>query len=164
MAQPRSTHHKKLTRKQLKQPDEFLTFIDDAREFLTQNLNQVLISAGVVAAAIAIVTATYYYERHRDTIASDRFYSAMSLLGEKRYKDAEDAFSKLAAAEPRREVGRLARFYSATAYLEENDLPHARDALIAYLAESRDPTFTNLALADLGVVYERMGEYKKAEG
>ncbi len=47
---PPTTHRRKITQKELKAPDEFTTLVDSAREFLVSNLNQVLISAGVVAA------------------------------------------------------------------------------------------------------------------
>ncbi|HEY6420935.1 MAG TPA: tetratricopeptide repeat protein, partial [Candidatus Binataceae bacterium] len=127
--------HRKLSRKELKQPDEFITLFGQAREFFVNNVRQVLISAGIVAGVAAIAIAVYAYERHRDTVASDQFYHALSALNAKQYKDAEDSFAKLVDAEPGRRIGRLARFYLAETYLAENGLPHARDALIDFLAE-----------------------------
>ncbi len=156
--------HRKLRRKDLKEPPEFLSFFSDLQEFVTTNLMQIVLSAAVVLAAALIVVATYYYERHRDHEAAAQFYAGFQALEAKQYKVAEQNFSALSAAEQSRELGRLARFYLATCYLAENDLPHARDALVAYLAEAHDAAFEGLALMDLGVVYERMGDLKKAEG
>jgi tetratricopeptide (TPR) repeat protein len=158
------THHKKISRKELKQPDEFFTFIGEARDFLLDNLRQVIISAAIVLAAALLAIGVYIYERHLDNLAGDQFYAAMSALNQKNYKQAEAGFEKLAQSEPGREVGKLSRFYLGSAYFESGDLNKARDTLVAYLAESRDPVFTNLALTDLAVVYERLGEFKKAEG
>ena len=58
----------------------------------------------------------------------------------------------------------LARFYVASAYIADGDLPDARDSLVAFLAEERDPLFRSLALTNLAVVYERMADWKKAAG
>jgi predicted negative regulator of RcsB-dependent stress response len=161
---PPTTHRRKITQKELRAPDEFTTLIDSAREFLFNNLTQVLVSAGLVVAIAVIVVGVYYYERHRDSLASAQFYSAITALNAGHNKEAEAQFKKLADEEPGRRLGRLARFYIASAYLGDNDLAHARDALVAFLAEEHDPIFTSLALTDLAVVYERMGDWNKAAG
>ena len=161
---PPTTHRRKLTQKELRAPDEFTTLVENARDFLLNNLTQVLISAGVVVAVGAIAIGVYYYERHRDSIASARFYDAITALNAGKNKDAEAQFKQLADEEPGRRLGRLARFYTASAYMAAGDLPNARDALVAFLAEERDPMFRSLALTDLAVVYERMADWKKAAG
>lgn len=161
---PPTTHRRKITQKELKAPDEFTALIDSARDFLVSNLTQVLVSAGIVVAIAAIVVGVYYYERHLDSVASAQFYSAITALNAGHNKEAESLFKKLADDEPGRRLGRLARFYMASAYLADNDLPKARDALVAFLAEEHDPNFTSLALTDLAVVYERMADWRKAAG
>src|SRR5208282_5918591 len=159
---PPTTHCRKITQKELKAPDELTTLVESAREFLVSNLNQVLISAGVVALVGAIVIGVYYYERHRDNLAAARFYSAITALNGGKNKDAEAQFKQLADDEPGRRLGRLSRFYLASAYIADGDLPDARDSLVAFLAEERDPLFRSLALTNLAVVYERMAEWTKA--
>ncbi len=161
---PSTHHHHRLTRKELKQPDEFQTFVENAQEFLIANLRQVIISAVVVLAAAGAVIGVYLYETGRDRAAGDQFYNALSALDAKQYKTAEEQFIKLAEAEPNRRIGKLARFYLGSAYLAENDLPHARDAFVAFIADEHGSTFANLALTNLGVIYERMGDYAKAAG
>jgi tetratricopeptide (TPR) repeat protein len=158
------THHKKISRKELKQPDEFQSFIANAQEFLRTNLQQVIVSASIVLAAGALAVGIYYYEVHRDTIAGDRFYTAIGELNQKNYKQAEADFEKLAQDEPGREVGKLARFYLGTAYFQEGQLEKARDALVAYVPEAKDDLFASMAYQDLGVIYEKMGDLKKAQG
>jgi tetratricopeptide (TPR) repeat protein len=155
--------HRKLRRKELKQPDEFTAFFEDAEEWLFNNLRQVIIAAAVVVVVGLVALGAYSYERYYDHLTAQQFYSAFNALSAKQYKLAEREFMDLAASEPGRELGRLARFYLANCYLAENDLPRARDSLVAYLAEAHDPTFRQLALHNLGVVYEKMGDFKKAE-
>jgi len=161
---PPTTHRRKLTQKELRAPDEFTTLIDNARDFFFNNLTQVIVSAGVVVAVGAIVIGVYYYERHRDTLASARFYDAITALNAGKNKDAETQFKQLADEEPGRRLGRLSRFYLANSYLADGDLPNARDSLVAFLAEERDPMFRSLALTNLAVVYEKMADWKKAAG
>ncbi len=156
--------HRKLRRKELKEPDEFLSFLYDAREFVTGNLTQIAASAAVVVGVAMIAMGVYYYERHRDHLAAAQFYTAFSALGSKQYKTAQQDFTSLAASESGRELGRLARFYLAQCYLAENDLARARDSLVAYLADAHDQAFEGLAMMNLAIVYERLGDLKKAEG
>lgn len=161
---PPTTHRRKLTQKELRAPDEFTTLIDNARDFFLNNLTQVIVSAGVVVAVGAILIGVYYYERHRDTLASAKFYDAITALNAGQNKAAETGFKQLADEEPGRRLGRLSRFYLANSYLADGDLPNARDSLVAFLAEERDPLFRSLALTNLAVVYERMADWKKAVG
>jgi predicted negative regulator of RcsB-dependent stress response len=161
---PPTTHRRKLSQKELRAPDEFTTFVDNARDFFVNNLTQMLVSAAVVVVVGAIVIGVYYYERHRDSIASTRFYDAITALNAGQNKLAETQFKQLADEEPGRRLGRLARFYVASAYIADGDLPNARDSLVAFLAEERDPLFRSLALTNLAVVYERMADWKKAAG
>jgi len=161
---PPTTHRRKISQKELRAPDELTTLVDSARDFLVNNLTQVLISTAVVVVVGAIVVGVYYYERHRDNIASGRFYGAITALNAGQNKPAETQFKQLADEEPGRRLGRLARFYVASAYLADGDLPDARDSLVAFVAEERDPLFRSLALTNLAVVYERMADWKKAAG
>src|SRR5208282_5463202 len=135
---PPSTHRRKITQKELKAPDELTTLVDSARDFLVKNLTQVLISTAVVVIVGAIVIGVYYYERHRDNIASARFYSAITALNAGQNKLAETQFKQLVDEEPGRRLGRLARFYMASAYLADGDLAGARDSLVAFLAAELD--------------------------
>jgi tetratricopeptide (TPR) repeat protein len=161
---PSTPRHYKISRKELKGPDEFQTFIESAQEFFLANLRQLVISVVVVVAVAGVVLGVYMYERRRDRITGDQFYAALGTLNAQQYKRAEGQFSKLAETEPGRRLGKLAGFYLGCAYLGDNDLAHARDALVAFVADEHDATFANLALTNLGVIYERMGEYAKAAG
>jgi tetratricopeptide (TPR) repeat protein len=157
---PRS--QRRLTRKQLRQPDEFLTFFDRLRDFITNNLMQVVVATGVVIVAALLVIVVLWYQQSREQAAGQQFYSGLAALDAKDYKGAEQIFSTLAREEPDRRVGRLARFYLASAYAGQNQFAKARDALAVFVAEFRDPIFVSLALTDLGAMYERLGDLPKA--
>jgi predicted negative regulator of RcsB-dependent stress response len=156
-----STRHK-IKRKELKQPDEFVNFVDSAEQFFLDNWRKLLIALGIVAVFGVAVILTYNYERGLDRATAAQFMSALDALNAGNYKGAEQGLSELAKTEPNRRLGRLSRLYLASAYIGDNQLQKARETLVAFLADEHDPTFANLALTNLAVVYERMGDYKQA--
>ena len=162
MATTRTYH--KITRKELKQPDEFQTFVSNAQEFILGNLRQVIVSASIVLAAGTLAVGIYYYEIHRDNIAGDAFYNAITELNQKKFKQAAADFEKLADNNPGREAGKLARFYLGSAYFQDGQLDKARDALVAYVPDAKDDLFASMAYDDLGVIYEKQGDLDKAKG
>jgi tetratricopeptide (TPR) repeat protein len=155
--------HRKLSRKELKQPDEFTTLVEAAEVYFNTHLGEILAGAAVIAAAIAVVAAIRFYQERRDAAAANGFYQAFTALDTKDYKLAEERFDKLAHDAPGLQVGRLARFYLGTCYLEQNQLSSARDSFRAYLDGEHDPTFGSLAMLNLGVIYERMNQLPEAE-
>lgn len=155
--------HRKLRRKDLKQPDEFTTLVEASQQYLTTHVGEILAGAAVIAAAIAVVFAIRFYQEHRAATAANEFYQAFTALDAKNYKGAEQGFLKLSHDAPGLQVGRLARFYLGTCYLEQNQLASARDAFHDYLAGEHDPMFGSLAMVNLGVVYERLGDLAQAE-
>src|SRR5713226_9433236 len=116
--------HRKLRRKELRQPDEFITFFENLRSFLLDNLVQVIIGACAAIALAAIGVGVYFYTQYRDRLVADQFYEAITALDHKEYKNAETDFSKL--------------------------------------AEDHRPTFKSLALLQLGVAYEDLGQFQQA--
>jgi predicted negative regulator of RcsB-dependent stress response len=161
---PPTTHRRKISQKELKAPDEFTTLVESARDFFINNLTQVIVSSVVVVIAGAIVIGVYYYERYRDNQVAAGFYDAITALNAGNDKLAETQFKQLADEQPGRRLGQLSRFYLASAYIADGDLANARDSLVAFLAQERDPLFRSLALTNLAVVYERMADWQKAAG
>jgi predicted negative regulator of RcsB-dependent stress response len=154
--------HRKLRRKELRQPDEFITFFENLRSFLLDNIVQVIIGACAAIALAAIGVGVYFYTQYQDRLVADQFYEAITALDHKEYKTAETDFSKLAEDHPHASLGRLARFYLAGCYMAEKDPAKARDALNQYLAGDDRPTFKSLALLQLGVAYEDLGQFQQA--
>jgi predicted negative regulator of RcsB-dependent stress response len=154
--------HRKLSRKALKQPDEFLTTLDRLAEFVEHNLARVIIGAVAVVAVIAIVFVASFYSQHRQRITSEQFYTAINALNDKDYAGAAKGFNALAEDDPGSSLGHLAKFYLATTYLAQNQPAKARDELQSYLADSGNRRFRQMALTQVGVANEDLGDYRDA--
>jgi predicted negative regulator of RcsB-dependent stress response len=156
------TPHYKLDRKELKQPDEFITFLDQLGDFIVNNLVRVIIGALAVIALVVVFYVVSFYQDHQRRLASDRFYDALTAFNHQDYKSAEQGFSGLAADNPRQSLGQLARMYLASTYMAENNDKAARAALADYLNGSDQPLYRNMALMELGAADENLGDFKGA--
>jgi len=156
------TSHRKISRKALKQPDEFVSILEWIGDFITANLVQVIIGAIVVIVVIVVAFAGSFYLQHRQRIASEQFYRTINALSDKDYKSAQQGFGTLARNDPGHTLGHLARFYLAVTYLAQNQPAAARSALQKYLAKSGDRWFQQMALTQLGVANEELRDYHDA--
>lgn len=158
-----TTHHRpKIRRKDLKQPDEFMTVAYSVEEFVEQHLTKAIGAALTILVVAAAIFAIYQHRVSVKHQAAEQFYEGFSALQSKNYKGAEQSFSALIADHPSTEAANLARFYRALALLGAGNLAGAREGLEEYIQGAVAPSIHELALMDLGVVYERMGDYAKA--
>ena len=158
-----ATTRPKISRKDLKRPDEFQSAIETARTFAEDHLREVIIGACAIIAIAAVAIGVYFYESRQARTAAYQFSQALTKLEQHHYSAAEDAFRKLAADDPGRPVGKLANFYLASTYLAQEKPAKARDALQSYLAHDDASIFRGTALNNLAVAYEDLGKYKQAE-
>src|SRR5690349_11974892 len=112
----RITHHK-LSRKELKQPDEFVSFIDSASDFLEHNLARVILAAVGLFAVVAVASAIHFYTQHQRRMAAEDFYQAMHALQNNDFKGAQLGFQALSADHPDSELGHLANLYLGSTYM-----------------------------------------------
>jgi tetratricopeptide (TPR) repeat protein len=154
--------HRRVSRKALKQPDEFVSALDWIGDLVSQNLARVIIGAVALVAAVAVAFVASFYSQYRQRIASEQFYRAINALSDRDYQTAQQGFSVLARNDSRRTLGDLARFYLATVYLAQNQASKARDALQDYLAEGPSNLFRQMALTQLGVADEDLRDYRGA--
>ena len=157
MATPR---HPKITRKELKQPDEFITALDWAGDFLADNLVWVIVAVAAVVVAVGLAFGISTYFKHRNDAVAEQFYLGINALSEKNFKSAQQNFGE--AAQHPSTLGLMAQFYLATTYLAQNQPAKARTELQAYLESGRNPLFRQMALTQLGVANEDLHAYTKA--
>lgn len=156
-----ATSHYKINVKDLKQPDEFVTTIDRIGNYLANNLMRVIIGTAVAIVLGAIIFTYFFYRSHVVRATADHFYDALVALNHKDYKTAEEGFESVAHTGSGK-LAHLAPLYAATAYMGDHKPAEARDKLEAFIADSDNHLFKNLAMVQLGVAYEDLGDYKKA--
>jgi tetratricopeptide (TPR) repeat protein len=159
-----ATTHRRLSRKELRQPDEFVTFLDRVWNYVGANLPRIIIGAVAAIVILAIAFSWRFYRQYQSRIAAEEFYRAMTALDRKDYRTAERGFTALAEQHPGHSLGQLAEFYRANTYMAENAPAKARDALQKYLEGRGLQSFRQLALNQLGVAYEDLGDQRKAYG
>ena len=153
-------HH--LNRKELRQPDEFVTFVDQAGDWIVNNLVRAIIAAIAVVIVIVAAVGIHFYIDGRERAAAAQYYRALETLDSHDYKAAAQQFSTLASGYPHTGPGRLARFYVGNALLAENQNAPARDAFQRYLDGEDRPIFREMALMQLGVANENLGNFSAA--
>jgi len=156
--------HRKLSRKELRQPDEFVSALERASEFAADNLPRIIAAVAALVVVIGIGAGYSFYRQHQQLLASDQFYRGINALSDKDYAAAAQNLSALAANSPRSNLGHLAHLYLATTYLAQHQPAKARAELNAFLTHSRQDQFRQLAFVQLGVSDEMLGDYRDAHG
>jgi len=157
-----ATRHK-ISRKELKQPDEFQTIFETAALFFEVHRIEFFIGVAALLGMVVLISAIYFYQAGKTRAAAARFEQAMSELEGRSYDTAEKMLKGLAEDEPGRAVGRLANLYLGIAYLAQKQPDKARDSLQRYLDADDNSIFRGAALDDLAVTYEDLGDFKRAE-
>jgi predicted negative regulator of RcsB-dependent stress response len=153
----------KLSRKELKQPDEFISFLDQAIEYVSHNTTRVIFGAVGLIAILGVVFGVRFYWQHQQRLAAEQFYQAVGALNQKDYKNAASGFAEVASSYPSRDLGRLSRLYLGSTYLDQGEPAKARDALTEFLQNGGPPPFVQLALCQLGAANENLNDFKQAQ-
>jgi len=162
MASTTKPHPHHLSRKELRQPDEFVTLVDSAGDYVANHLGRVIIGVIGLLALILMIVGVRFYFNYQDRQIAEAFYQASTAFDHKEYARARSQFAALAEAHPRSSLGRLSMFYLGNAYMADNEAKPARDAFQKYLAADDRPAFREMALMQLGVADENLADFTGA--
>ena len=154
----------RLTRKDLRQPDEFLTLSRQTMAFVEANRNAVMAAlAGVIVLLLAIV-AYRMISQSREASASATYAEARALLTDKKYGEAAAKFDDVAQRYAGTSYGPLATLERGNALLLANQPSEAAVAYMRFL-ESSPPTpyLRQLANTQLGYAREKLALTDDAE-
>ncbi|MEW6440925.1 MAG: tetratricopeptide repeat protein [bacterium] len=165
---------KKITRREIKEPDEFITLSTRAIEFAREHGREALWAlAGVMVLAVAI-SVWRVHAQNQEKKARELLAESQQLLGAISQEREENASgqNEAAAAEV---LQRLVKDYGGTRaaqtarlllgelYYRQNDFGKAIDTYKAFLDEDGDvPELTALAWESLGYCYEAQENYEEA--
>jgi outer membrane protein assembly factor BamD (BamD/ComL family) len=154
----------RLTRKDLRQPDEFQTLTRQAMTFVEENRNAVMAALGAVIVLLLAIVAYRMISQSREASASGAYTEARALLTEKKYGEAAIKFDAVASQYGGTSYGPLAILERGNALLLADQ---AADAVTAYerFLQSAPPTdyLRQLAHTRLGYAHEKLGKPGDAE-
>jgi tetratricopeptide (TPR) repeat protein len=163
----------RITKKKLKQPDEFITLTERSFIFVRQYLKPIGLTAGVVVLVILAVLVYGWWSRAQEARAAVKFQSAIEL-----YQKAMNASREGTSAEfkgvlqnldellrqlPRTSSGKIALLYKGNIHLRMGEFQEAIQNYEALLGKSGlEKVYASFAMEGLGYAYEGKKEDEKA--
>lgn len=176
----------KISRKQIQQPDEFITWFDRTIDYMRAHSLEAALGVLAVFAVLAIGQGVRYYQQYQRESAIQALTQALMILqsplqneltdqqilsGVKTYPSAQERtaaavakFNQLIHDHPRSPQARQARLYLAGLQRETQDHRAAIESYKAYLQAEANlaPELKVIALMGLGASYFDLGNYQEA--
>lgn len=163
---------RKLSKKKLKEPDEFITLTERAFTFVQNHLKEVVLGTSVVVAIVMALSLYQMWEKRKEAQAQTAFASAMEAY-QKASSDREanaqalkDALGKLDEVSkrfPRTRPGRLSLLYQGNLHLRQGSYDEAIKAFATFRDKGgEDRLFRAFATEGLAYAYEGKKDYAKA--
>lgn len=154
----------KLTRKDLRAPDEFQTLSRQALEFVEQNRTAVTAVLGGLIVILLAVVAFRMISQSREASAARAYAEARALLTDKKYGEAATRFDEVASRYGSTSYGPLAHLERGNALLLADQAAEAVTAYERFLT-SPPPTdyLRQLTHVRLGYAHEKLGQSVEAE-
>lgn len=157
-----ATASRRITRKQLRQPDWFQVGSDYAIEYFTGHKTAVFAAAAGVLVLVAALWSWQSYKETQNVIASREFGRALSLFQNQKYTEAIAVFEKVQGFRWSR-YSVLAHIYLANSYLATNQLDKALNAAErSVVATKPDSLYRQIALVTQAETEEQMKQCKAA--
>jgi len=157
-----ATASKRITRKDLRQPDWFHVTSEKALEYFE---NHKAIVFGAIGAAILVVLGVWSWQSFKErqnVAAAQEFIKAVELYQGTKYAEALSSFEKVQTYRWSRYAS-LAHLYQANIYLAKSDLDKAlSSAQRAVTATKPNTLYRQLALMALASAEERQNQCKAA--
>ena len=153
-----------ISRKELRQPDEFVTFSRQAVAWAEENRTALYLTVGAIVVVLAAVLVYRAVQASAASSAARAYREAHALLDDKKYADAATAFNQVAESYGSTRYGELARLEGANANLLAGQYDAAATGYSRFL-DSGPPTtdLRQLALTRLGNAKEQAGAAEDAE-
>lgn len=153
---------KRLTRKDIRRPDQFFTFAATLLDFSSKHKTSLLALSLLLVATLSGFWLWEFYKTGQNRLASEQYSRALDLYHTGKYHDALAAL-KTVATYRSSNYARFAQIQLANAHIALNELPQAVNVLKGFLAgKNREPFLKQAALVALGHAHELSGNCKEA--
>ncbi|OGP94397.1 MAG: hypothetical protein A2157_12155 [Deltaproteobacteria bacterium RBG_16_47_11] len=167
------TRAKKIIKKRLKEPDEFITLTERAFLFVTHHTKSIAVGAGIVLVLLLSIFFFQKWEMKNEGSA----YQMLNLVMEsyqmvsspyregspQEYKNVLEGLNEVITKFPGTSSGKLAILYKGNAYLRLGEFDEAIKAYEVYLEKAgKERLYRSFAMEGLGYSYEGKKNYEKA--
>ena len=157
-----ATTSRRLSRKELRQPDWFQTVTENAFEFYYRQRVAVYLGIAVVILLLLGIWGWTVFKERQDSMAAQEFGQAMSQYHAGKYREAVAVLGKVQNYRWSR-YSNLAHLYEANAYLALNDFTKATNAAQRFIVGTdQNSLMRQIGLLTLADVEERQSQCKEA--
>jgi predicted negative regulator of RcsB-dependent stress response len=157
-----ATTSRRLSRKELRQPDWFQTVTENAFEFYYRQRVAVYLGIAVVILLLLGIWGWTVFKERQDSMAAQEFGQAMSQYHAGKYREAVAGLGKVQNYRWSR-YSNLAHLYEANAYLALNDFTKATNAAQRFIVGTdQNSLMRQIGLLTLADVEERQSQCKEA--
>lgn len=164
---------KKITKKKLKQPDEFISFTEKAFLFITLHIKKITIGGVLISVVLLSFFLFRMWEKKKEEEAVQKFSVAVEVYqmvsspyregAPADYKNAMERFDEVIKTFPGTSSGRFSLLYKGSLHLRIGELDEAIKAYQAFLQKAgKERLYRLFALEGIGYVYEGKKDYEKA--
>jgi hypothetical protein len=154
---------KRISRKELRQPDEFISTSRRVAEWGRDNPTYVTWGAAGLLAVLLIAGGASWWMESRARRANQQFYGAIELYRAEQWNEAYDGFSTLADDLGGTDYGKLARIYAARSAAKVDKPAEAISFYEGFLANGpHTAALEQLARFEMAAVLRKTGDVDRA--
>jgi predicted negative regulator of RcsB-dependent stress response len=153
---------KRLSRKELRQPDWFQTATENAFELYAEHRGTVFLGIGAIIIVLLGIWGWKAFKERQDAMAAREFGQAVTLYHTEKYREA---LAELEKVQTHRwsKYANLAHFYEANSHLALNDIAKAKNAAQRFIVGTNpNSLLRQLGLISLATIEERNSQCKEA--
>jgi len=167
------TSTKKIIKKKLKEPDEFITLTERAYLSVTHHAKSIAVGAGIVLVLLSFIFFFQKWENKNAENAYQMFNSVVETYqmvsspyregSPQEYKNVIERFNEVITKFPKTPGGKLAVLYKGNIHLRLGEFDEAIKAYESYLEKAgKEKLYRSFAMEGLGYSYEGKRDYEKA--
>jgi len=164
---------KKITKKKLKQPDEFLSLTEKSYLFIGQHIKKIAIAAILVLVLFLSFFLYRMWDQKKEDEANQKFILALEAFqmvsspyregSPAEYKKVLEAFDEVIKTYSRTSSGRLSLIYKGGIHLRLGEFDEAINAYDGFLKKAgKERLYQLFALEGIGYGHEGKKDYEKA--
>ena len=167
------TGAKKIIKKKLKRPDEFITITEKTFLFITRHSKYIAAGGGILLILIVSIFFFQKWERGKEEKAYQMFNSAMETYqmvnasyregSPQEYKNVLEKFNEILTKFPRTPSGKIAILYKGNIDIRLGEFEEAMEAYESFLQKAgKEKLYRSFAMEGLGYAHEGKKDYEKA--